>query len=114
MGGKVICVMIDNQKISLIVEKLVKAYQPKKIYLFGSFAWGQPNADSDLDILIIVDHSEQKLYKRMKPAYQALRDVRVSKDILVYTENEFEKLALEPSSLFYKIKLQGVKLYEVA
>lgn len=55
MGGKVICVMIDNQKISLIVEKLVKAYQPKKIYLFGSFAWGQPNADSDLDILIIVN-----------------------------------------------------------
>lgn len=106
--------MIDDQKISLIVEKLVKAYQPKKIYLFGSFAWGQPKADSDLDILIIVDHSEQKLYKRMKPAYQALRDVRVSKDILVYTEKEFEKLALEPSSLFYKIKLQGVKLYEAA
>ncbi|MBU7005801.1 nucleotidyltransferase domain-containing protein [Phosphitispora fastidiosa] len=106
--------MVDNQKISIIVEKLVKAYEPKKIYLFGSFAWGKPQEDSDLDILIIVDHSEQKTYKRMKPAYQALRDMRVSKDILVYTEEEFEKLALEPSSLFYKIKLQGVKLYEAA
>jgi len=106
--------MVDKHKLSLIVEKLVEAYQPKKIYLFGSFAWGTPKEDSDLDILIVVDHSEQKPYKRMKPAYQALREIRVSKDILVYTEEEFEKLALEPSSLFHKIKLQGVKLYEAA
>lgn len=106
--------MLDKQKISLIIERLVEAYQPKKIYLFGSFAWGKPKEDSDLDILIIVDHTEQKLYKRMKPAYQALRDIRVSKDILVYTEEEFEALAAEPTSLFYKIKLQGVKLYEAA
>jgi len=112
MGG--IFLMIDSQKISFIVEKLVMAYQPREIYLFGSYAWGEPKEDSDLDILVVVPKSDQKLYKRMKPAYQALRDVRVPKDILVYTVEEFEKFAQEPSSLFYKIKFQGVKLYEAA
>ncbi len=74
------------------------------MYLFGSYAWGEPNDNSDLDILIIVRESKEKPYKRMKPAYVALRDLRGSMDILVYTVEEFEKSAKEPSTLFYKNK----------
>jgi predicted nucleotidyltransferase len=106
--------MLDQAKITIIVEKLVEAYHPRRIYLFGSYAWGEPTIDSDLDLLIIVASSEEKPYRRMKPAYQALRGMKVSKDILVYTEAEFENYAGEPASLFYKIKNEGVKLFEAA
>lgn len=106
--------MVDKDKIRIIVQKLVEVYQPKCLYLFGSYAWGVPNNDSDIDLLIIVRDSSEKPHKRIKPAYQVLRGIKVPKDILVFTEAEFEKQAKEPASLFYKIKRDGVKLFEAA
>jgi hypothetical protein len=64
--------------------------------------------------LIIVKDSSEKPHQRIKPAYRVLRGIKVPKDILVFTELEFECQAKEPSSLFYKIKTEGVKLFEAA
>ncbi len=58
--------------LQLAVEKLVAAYQREIIFLYGSFAWGNPTDDSDLDLLIVVDHSEEKPYKRMLKGLKAL------------------------------------------
>jgi predicted nucleotidyltransferase len=106
--------MINENKINQIDQKLIEIYQPLRIYLFGSYAWGQPTIDSVLDLMVIVADSTEKPYRRMKPAYQSLRGMKVPKDILVYTENEFETYSGEPSSLFFKIKNEGVKLFEFA
>ena len=45
--------MNKRTEIETIVRQVVDAYRPEKIILFGSYAYGQPNADSDLDLLII-------------------------------------------------------------
>ncbi len=42
-----------QQKIQGIADKIVKEYQPEKIILFGSYAWGKPGSDSDVDLFII-------------------------------------------------------------
>ncbi len=97
-----------------MVKKLVETYQPKVIYLFGSYAWGQPDEDSDIDMLIVVEESPEKFHQRIKPAYRALRGFKVPKDILVYTEKEFDDQSEEPASLLFKIKAEGVKLFEAA
>lgn len=111
--------MINRKNIQEIIDiaknKLVEVYSPYTIYLFGSYAWGIPNNDSDLDILIIVNSiSENKTHKRVLIGRKALIDLDIPKDIMVYTKEEFEKLAEEKSSLCYKIKSEGVKLYEAA
>ncbi|RKZ30179.1 nucleotidyltransferase domain-containing protein, partial [bacterium] len=36
--------------INRMVEKLVAEYKPEKIILFGSYAWGNPDRDSDIDL----------------------------------------------------------------
>jgi predicted nucleotidyltransferase len=46
-------------ELNKIVKQLVDAYTPEKIILFGSYAYGQPTADSDLDLLIIKKTSER-------------------------------------------------------
>lgn len=46
-----------QQTLDEIVRRLVAEYQPEKIILFGSYAYGQPHADSDLDMLIIKETS---------------------------------------------------------
>ena len=42
-----------QQKIKEISEKIGKKFRPEKIILFGSYAWGEPSRDSDVDLLII-------------------------------------------------------------
>jgi len=42
-----------QQKIKEVTEKIIKEYNPEKIILFGSHAWGKPHRDSDVDLLVI-------------------------------------------------------------
>ena len=44
--------MIKREVIDEVKNRLVKAYDPLAIYLFGSYAWGTPTEDSDLELLI--------------------------------------------------------------
>jgi predicted nucleotidyltransferase len=105
---------MDKQLIQLTVKKLVEIYDPETIFIYGSQAWGQPGEGSDLDLLIVVDHSEEKPYKRILNGLKSLRGLKIPKDLLVYTRAEFEELAKDKASLCFKIKREGIKAYEAA
>jgi len=47
--------MIAQEQIESAVQVIVEGYEPMKIILFGSYAYGHPTKDSDLDLLIIKD-----------------------------------------------------------
>jgi predicted nucleotidyltransferase len=47
-----------------IVARIIADYRPEKIILFGSFAYGEPHADSDIDLLII-KATPERLFQRM-------------------------------------------------
>jgi len=97
-----------------IKSRLSNLYHPKIIYIFGSFAWGTPNASSDLDIAVIIEASDEKPYKRIQRGVGVLWDINQSIDLLVYTKNEFYSRALHPSTLQHKIENKGIKIYEAA
>lgn len=73
-----------------IVQRLVEAYQPRRIYLFGSMARGDTGPDSDYDLLVIVPDDALPERRRSKPAYKALRGTGTAADVLVCTESYFE------------------------
>ena len=106
--------MISKDKIQEVVSRLVETYDPLEIYLFGSYAWGNPTEDSDLDLLIVVDHSNQKRRKRVSSGYLALFGLQISKDIIVYTKDEFDERIANETSLGYKIKHDGKRIYAKA
>ena len=103
--------MITKKTIDIIKERLVKAYHPLKIYLFGSYAWGIPTEESDLDLLIIVASSTKRSYERALKGYSALREMTIPKDILVFTKEEFEERSSDITTLCYKAKHEGKVLY---
>ncbi|KAF5414277.1 MAG: hypothetical protein C5S38_05075 [Candidatus Methanophagaceae archaeon] len=47
--------------LSEIVEKLKSEYKPLKIILFGSYAYGNPTEDSDIDLLILKDTTKRRV-----------------------------------------------------
>ncbi len=103
--------MINKKIIEEVKNRLVKTYNPVAIYIFGSYAWGTPTEDSDLDLVIVVDESDEKSYNRPRPGQRALFGLGISKDIIVYTKDEFEKSAKNITTLCHKIKKHGKVLY---
>jgi len=47
---------VSNELLADITRRLVAEFQPEEVILFGSQAWGIPNEDSDVDLLVIVSH----------------------------------------------------------
>jgi predicted nucleotidyltransferase len=105
---------IDQDEMSVILNRLVDVYHPLRIYLFGSYAWGTPSADSDYDLCVIVEKSDEKKWNRSRIGRDALLDIICRRDIdlIIYTANEFERAASHPSTLASPIKLKGVLLYD--
>jgi len=106
--------MIEQDIIEEVKKRLIQAYGPLEIYLFGSYAWGSPDEESDLDLLIVVDELNDTRHKMKVAGHRALRNVDVSKDILVYTREEFEARAHDITTLGYKIKQEGKLIYAKA
>lgn len=105
-------VYTDKELLETVKNRMIGTYNPKKIYLFGSFAWGKADEQSDIDLLIVVDTSDEKPYKRAIKGIDSLIGLKIAKDIIVYTDEEFEKLCSDISTLCYKVRNEGVKLYE--
>lgn len=62
-----------DPKLAEIIRRLVAAYQPERIYLFGSVARGEAGPDSDYDLLVVVPDDAPPEQKRSRLAYEALR-----------------------------------------
>lgn len=106
--------MVTKEILDEVTRRLVKAYDPVAIYLFGSYAWGSPTEDSDVDLLIVVERSDKPRWERTYPGAKALWGIGLSKDLLIYTEAEFKRAAEHPSTLARKVQNEGVLLYAVA
>jgi predicted nucleotidyltransferase len=103
--------MIDTKKIDEIVNRIAVRFNPDKIILFGSYAAGNPNSDSDIDLLIVKD-SELPRHKRSFDIQKLLIGSMIPMDILVYTSKEFEQERNEKGTfLFTAIKTSKI-LYE--
>ncbi|MBE9196305.1 nucleotidyltransferase domain-containing protein [Synechocystis sp. LEGE 06083] len=102
---------ITNELLDQITVRLVEALKPEKIILFGSYAYGEPNEDSDIDLLIIVSDSDEPRYRRSRQAHRVLRGIGVPKDILVMTRAEVDRKAQVTTSLVNQALLEGKVLY---
>lgn len=95
-----------------ITARLVAEFDPEAVYLFGSYVWGEPNEDSDLDILVILENSLITPTKRAARAYNALWGVRTPVDVLVRTQTELDRFRGASSSFTTDIFQNGRRLYQ--
>lgn len=94
-----------------IVQRIVAGVQPEKIILFGSYAYGNPSPDSDLDILVIMN-SKERPAERVLTISRLLRPRPFPMDILVRTPGEIA-ISLEKRDAFIQeILTQGKAVYE--
>lgn len=106
--------MIDQATIEEVKNRLVKTYDPIAIYLFGSYAWGKPDENSDLDLLVVIDDFKKSWYEDIVEGHKALGRLKVSKDLLLYTKKQFDEVSKDNTSFGYEIVKRGKKIYAKA
>ncbi len=114
MGEREECVKKINTRKQLkkILNIIIEKYKPEKVILFGSYAYGDPGKDSDLDLLI-VKNSNLPRYKRAREVRKYLWGITdVPKDILVYTQKEIDDWAGVKEAFITTIVENGKVLYE--
>ncbi|OQY54843.1 MAG: hypothetical protein B6245_20685 [Desulfobacteraceae bacterium 4572_88] len=108
---------VQNEPL-LILEKL-KKLNLYKVILFGSFAYGQPDKDSDVDLIVITDDTYfPKNYQEKSDLYLKVSDKltdmagKIPIDLIVYTKSMYEQFVQAGSLFSREISENGVVLYE--
>ena len=101
------------EDIAYVRDRIVQAYRPEKIILFGSAAAGNAREDSDLDLLII-KRTKKPYFKRIKEVNHAIHIWR-STDIFVLTPEELE-IGIRDNRFFLTKEIlgKGKVIYERA
>ena len=99
----------NENLVKLIIERL-KPLNPLKIILFGSYGYGTPNADSDLDICVVKKEITSKAQERSEIRTR-LEDISIAKDILVVCEEEYDFYKKEYGSVYMDIERKGKVLW---
>lgn len=111
--------MCTKRDFDYITNKVVECYRKEfgekiiKILLFGSYARGEQNEDSDIDYVAIVDGDRLDLQNRVKNVWDAMFDISLEKDVVVSPTivpyDEFEKY--KGVSGYYKnIESEGIRV----
>ncbi len=103
--------MITQEQIESVVQVIVEGYEPMKIILFGSYAYGHPTKDSDLDLLIIKD-GEASGIQRNRRVRNILKDFSIPIDVIVKSSQEFDMLKDVIGTVIYPANKYGKVVYE--
>ncbi len=104
--------MLQNDTaLAEIVRRLVAAYEPERIYLFGSVARGATDEDSDYDLLVVVPDDAAAERRDGGRAYEALWGVGKAVDAVVCTRSWFQARSHLKASLPGTVLREGKLLY---
>lgn len=99
--------------ISEMVGKIVATYDPLKIILFGSYAYGEPDMDSDIDLFIVKETDERPIDRRVSVRkIVSDRTRRIPFEPIVITQRELEERIRIGDQFINEILTKGEMLYE--
>jgi predicted nucleotidyltransferase len=99
------------EKVQQVIRRIAEGYDPEKIIIFGSYARGDWNEDSDLDVLVVKNTSERWL-DRIVAVSSLCRPRLLPMDILVKTPGEIEAALGERELFVRQVMEDGFVAYE--
>jgi len=98
--------------LGLIVDKIKNNYNPEKIILFGSYVYGNPKEESDIDLFIIKDENKKRI-DRFCEVMHLLKDIKdISIEPIVFTNEELQERIKLEDDFILEIINKGRVLYE--
>ncbi|MCU0646337.1 MAG: nucleotidyltransferase domain-containing protein [bacterium] len=103
--------MISEHIIKRVVKRLVEGFHPQQIILFGSQARQTADERSDLDLLVVCPVQGSRI-DLMVSMDKALKGLKIARDIIILTPDEFELDRQIPGTVARPAWLEGKVLYE--
>ncbi|MCC6445512.1 MAG: nucleotidyltransferase domain-containing protein [Armatimonadetes bacterium] len=105
--------MISDRDLSEAAERLVSAFRPVRIILFGSQARGDAHERSDVALLVVCPLRDDR--RRLMVAMdRTLKGLDFARDIIVLSPEEYERDRLIPGTIARPASREGVVLYEAS
>lgn len=104
----------EDQALGEVVSRLVRALDPREIWLFGSRAEGRNAPDSDFDLLIVTKVEDGEAGFDFDAVYAPLKGLGVGCDVVPCRADEFDEERGDPTSLCWLVAHTGKKLYDRA
>jgi predicted nucleotidyltransferase len=105
--------MTGEAVLDTMVDRIVARFKPRRVVLFGSRARGTATADSDVDLLVVLDRVSDKREAAIE-IRRALSDLPVCKDIIVTTPDEIVRRGDLAGSVLRPALREGKVIYEQA
>ena len=102
--------MIAMKDIRAFARRIAEEFRPKRIILFGSYAYGRPTQDSDVDLLIVMPYKGRptdvslKIRNRMHPGFPI--------DLFVYSPSELRRRIAQEDYFLIEVVEKGKVLHE--
>src|SRR2546428_694304 len=103
--------MISRQKIRRYCDAIAREFKPKKLILFGSYAYGSPTEDSDVDVLVIMPRAR---VRGRRPSLESRRGISAGfpVDVLVREPRDITKRLRWRDSFIGEIIEKGRGMYD--
>jgi predicted nucleotidyltransferase len=99
-----------NTTLQKIIDYAVRITAPDKVILFGSMASGKITPHSDVDLLIISEHTRIK--RELSNMIRAFcRDFSLKTDVLIYSQSDLEREQQKPNSFLGAVCKDGKLVY---
>lgn len=96
-----------------VIERVVEWFDPLKVVLFGSLARGEPNYDSDIDLLVVIDHVEWEEKRKVAVEIdRSLLGIPVPVDVIVTDVDEVARRGHIVGTILRPALREGVVVYE--
>lgn len=102
---------VSDELLAEITDRIVRKFKPHKLILFGSYVWGKPRKDSDIDLFVIMNSTERPGPRSVPVAMEA-RVPFLPMDLMVYTPEEVANRLAIGDDFIERIMTSGRILYE--
>jgi predicted nucleotidyltransferase len=101
---------VDRALLERVVQQIVRQFQPRRVILFGSHAYGAPTPDSDVDLLVVMDTHEP--LARCAARVASAVDHPFPLDVIVRTPGALAEAYRRGASFATEVLTRGLVLYE--
>src|SRR5574341_284067 len=102
---------IPRRAINDVVKRIENNFDPERIILFGSYAYGKPHPYSDVDLLVVMETKERPLAKQLEIS-RALSPHPFGMDILVRAPKQLKRRIAMGDYFLREIVTRGKVVYE--
>jgi len=102
--------MVEMKKIEDLTSQIVREFNPERIILFGSYAYGQASDDSDVDLLVILPFEGKAVRKAIEIRNNV--NARLPLDLIVRTPEQLAERLAQNDWFMREIVERGRTLYE--